>query len=66
MGTEDWPTYTNAQAGFSIAYPTGWGAQEQLGADGNLVATFGPGDGPAVVVQVGAVTASLSSCITAS
>jgi len=48
--SQDWKTYRNMQAGYSVAYPPGWKAVEVPGASGEFITKFTPAAGDASIV----------------
>ncbi|HEY3230385.1 MAG TPA: hypothetical protein VGJ87_14280 [Roseiflexaceae bacterium] len=48
--SQDWKTYRNAQAGYSVAYPPDWKAVEVPGARGEFITKFTPAAGAASIV----------------
>jgi hypothetical protein len=48
--SQDWKTYRNAQAGYSVAYPPDWKAVEVPGARGEFITKFTPAAGDASIV----------------
>jgi hypothetical protein len=48
--SQDWKTYRNAQAGYSVAYPPDWKAVEVPGARGEFITKFTPASGDVSIV----------------